>query len=136
MNFKINQIQHVGFPVMDIKVSEAFYQKLGFKNVMASNYGVRGDKGRTVMMGRDNIVIELYQMGLDEMMEVINRRNGHMEHIAFDVNNIDDAFTQMKKASFRIMEPEPVFVPFWKKGCKYFNVVGPDGEILEFNQIL
>lgn len=136
MNFKINQIQHVGFPVLDIGVSEAFYQKLGFKNVMASNYGVRGEKGRTVMMGRDNIVIELYQMPLEEMIEVINKKNGHIEHIAFDVNNIDEAFRQLKKASFRIMEQEPVFVPFWKKGCKYFNVVGPDGEILEFNQIL
>ena len=24
----------------------------------------------------------------------------------------------------------------WKNGCKYFNVLGPDGERLEFNQIL
>jgi lactoylglutathione lyase len=25
---------------------------------------------------------------------------------------------------------------FWSKGCKYFNILGPDGERLEFNQIL
>jgi lactoylglutathione lyase len=27
-------------------------------------------------------------------------------------------------------------LPFWKNGCKYFNITGPDGERLEFNQIL
>jgi lactoylglutathione lyase len=34
------------------------------------------------------------------------------------------------------MEDKPVFLPFWKKGCKYFNILDPDGERLEFNQIL
>jgi hypothetical protein len=26
--------------------------------------------------------------------------------------------------------------PFWKNRCKYFIMTGPDGERLEFNQIL
>ena len=29
-----------------------------------------------------------------------------------------------------------VFLPFWKNGCNYLNITGPDGERLEFNQIL
>jgi hypothetical protein len=35
-----------------------------------------------------------------------------------------------------VLENEPVFLAFWVKGCKYFNTSGPDGERLEFNQIL
>ena len=39
-------------------------------------------------------------------------------------------------AGFKVIEEAPVFLPFWKNGCKYFNITGPDGERLEFNQIL
>ena len=42
----------------------------------------------------------------------------------------------LKKASFQIIEPEPVFLNFGGKGCRYFNILGPDGERIEFNQIL
>jgi lactoylglutathione lyase len=136
MKFKINQIQHVGFPVMDIRTSESFYQKLGFRNVMMSNFAVQGGKGKTVMMRRDDVVIELTQMPLKDTLEMINGRKRHIEHIAFDVSNIDEAFRELKRAAFNIIEQEPVFIPFWKKGCRYFQVVGPDGERLEFNQIL
>ena len=38
MNLNINHIQHIGIPVTDIKVAEDFYEKLGFKNVMASTF--------------------------------------------------------------------------------------------------
>jgi len=42
----------------------------------------------------------------------------------------------LKETSIHIIEEQPVFLPFWEKGCKYFNILGPDGERLEFNQIL
>jgi len=29
-----------------------------------------------------------------------------------------------------------VYLPFWEKGCKYFYILGPDGERLEFCEIL
>jgi hypothetical protein len=31
---------------------------------------------------------------------------------------------------------EPVYLPFWEKGIKYFNVLGPDGERVEFAERL
>jgi lactoylglutathione lyase len=42
----------------------------------------------------------------------------------------------MKKEAFDVVEDEPVFLAFWKKGCRFFNIKGPDGERLEFNEIL
>lgn len=39
-------------------------------------------------------------------------------------------------AGYKILESAPVFLQFWKNGCKYFNIIGPDGERLEFNQVL
>jgi predicted lactoylglutathione lyase len=50
MKIKLNHIQHIGIPVTDIKISEAFYNQLGFKNVMASNFEFNGDTGTVAMM--------------------------------------------------------------------------------------
>ncbi len=136
MNLKLNHIQHIGIPVTDIKRSESFYEKLGFKNVMSSTFEFNGGKGSVAMMKLNEMIIELYQMPESELAEIKNRQNGHIDHIAFDVDDIDKTFEELKKASFNILEEKTVFLSFWEKGCKYFNITGPDGERLEFNQII
>ena len=136
MNLKINHIQHIGMPVTNLSASESFYGTLGFTNVMASGFAYQGGRGTVAMMRRGDIVLELYQMPEAQLQEIRNRKDGRIDHIAFDVDDIDATFAVLKDASFRIVESAPVLLPFWKNGCKYFNVLGPDGERLEFNQIL
>ena len=132
----INHLQHIGIPVTDIAVSEKFYSRLGFTNVMQSAFATADGDGTCVMMRNNAAIIELYQLPAKQMDEIKSRKDGHIDHIAFDVDDIDLAFGQLKNASFQIIEPAPVFLSFWKKGCKYFNITGPDGERLEFNEIL
>jgi hypothetical protein len=72
----------------------------------------------------------------NDLVEIRNRKDGHIDHVTFDVSDVDKAFLTLKEASFDIVEEQPVFLPFWEKGCRYFNILGPDGERLEFNQIL
>lgn len=136
MNLKLNHIQHIGIPVTDIKISEVFYERLGFKNVMATTFEYNDDKGNVAMMKLNEMIIELYQMPEAELKEIRQRRNGHIDHVAFDVDDIDKTFEELKNNSFNVLEDKPVFLSFWKNGCKYFNITGPDGERLEFNQIL
>lgn len=132
----INHIQHIGLPVTNISNSVAFYQHLGFENVMQSPFQEDGQTGTCIMMKNKNVVIELYQLPDHKLQEIRNRKDGHIDHITFDVDDIDYAFKTLKEASFKIIEEQPVFLPFWKNGCKYFNILGPDNERLEFNQIL
>ena len=136
MDLKINAFQHLGIPVTDLRRSEKFYERLGFKNVMTSTFEINNEKGFVSMMKREDMVIEVYQLPENQLAEIRNRKNGHIDHIAFDVDNIDTTFEILKSNGFAIIEAEPVFLPFWKNGCKYFNVLGSDGERLEFNQIL
>lgn len=136
MNIKINHIQHTGIPVTNLKVSEAFYERLGFKNAMSTTFDYNGGKGFVAMMQLNEMIIELYQMPEPALNEIKNRQNGHIDHIAFDVDDIDEIFSALKNESFNIMEEQPVYLAFWKNGCRYFNITGPDGERLEFNQIL
>jgi len=132
----LRSIQHIGIPVRDIKCSEAFYEKLGFSNAMEAPFDYDGDPGTCIMMQRDNMILELYQFPASELEKIKNRRDGHIDHIAFDVPDIDATFAILKGAGFNVIEEAPVFLRFWKNGCRYFNITGPDGERLEFNQIL
>ena len=103
---------------------------------MEATFIHQGEPGTAIMMKRDTIIIELYQMPDKELAAIRNRQDGHIDHVAFDVPDIDKTFEVLKKAGFNVLEPAPVFLQFWTKGCKYFNITGPDGERLEFNQIL
>ena len=133
----INRLQHVGIPVTDVVKSEAFYNRFGFNKVMQSAFTSEGETGTCVMMRLNEVIIELYQMPVKQLQEIKNRKNGHVDHIAFDVDDADAVFkTLSADGSFTILEEQPVFLPFWKNGCKYFNILGPDGEILEFNEII
>jgi len=132
----INHLQHVGIPVSDIFVSEAFYSRFGFNKVMESNFIEDGESGTCIMLKNKNLILELYQLPEKKLNEIRERKDGHIDHITFDVDDINMTFNALKNASFQVIEEQPVFLPFWSNGCKYFNILGPDGERLEFNQIL
>jgi catechol 2,3-dioxygenase-like lactoylglutathione lyase family enzyme len=132
----ITGLQHIGIPVTDLKISEAFYSRIGFVKVMEKPFNFNGGKGICVMMKYDAMILELYQMPAHILVEVKSRKDGHIDHIAFDVTDIDETFRLLKENGFSTFESAPVFLDFWEKGCKYFNIAGPDGERLEFNQIM
>lgn len=136
MNLNLTRIQHVGIPVADLVRSEAFYNRLGFTNVMSSTFQHEGGQGKVAMMKQGDIIIEIYQMPDPALNEIRSRKDGHIDHVAFDVEDIEATFGLLKKEGFNIIEESPVFLAFWQRGCKYFNITGPDGERLEFNQIL
>lgn len=136
MDLKINYLQHVGLPITDLAVSQKFYERLGFKNVMSSTFDHNGGTGHVAMMKRGNIIIELYQMPEPELNQLRKRGDGRIDHIAFDVDDIEETYTTLKSAGFFIVEDKPAYLAFWEKGCKYFNILGPDKERLEFCQIL
>lgn len=137
MNLIINRLQHIGIPVTDIQRSEVFYTQLGFKNVMNSTFEINNEPGgKVAMLQSGEMIIELYQMPPTELEKIRQRSNGHIDHLAFDVDDIEATFQLLKEEGYEVLEDAPVFLAFWSKGCKYFNILGPDGERLEFNQIL
>lgn len=136
VQLSLKDIQHVGIPVTDIGKSENFYGSLGFVNVMEAEFTQPDGTGTCIMMRQGSIVIELYQLPEAQRSMIKSRKDGHIDHIAFDVADIDETYNTLEKAGYTMLEPAPVFLHFWKNGCKYFNIIGPDSERLEFNQIL
>ena len=132
----IHKVQHIGIPAHNLEISIPFYERLGFENVMESPFEFDGGYGTCVMMKNHEVIVELYQMPEKQLAEIKQRKNGHVDHFAIDVSDVDVAFDTLKKAGFEILETTPTFLPFWKNGTRFFNVKGPSGETIEFNQIL
>jgi catechol 2,3-dioxygenase-like lactoylglutathione lyase family enzyme len=133
-NFK--GLQHIGVPVSSLERSRQFYARLGFAEVMQAGFEDGGEPGRCAMLKRGDALLELYQLPERALVEIRARADGHVDHIAFDVLDIRAAFAEITAAGLQPIEPEPVFLQFWEHGCWYFAIRGPDGEKLEFNEVI
>lgn len=136
MFIKLNHFQHVGIPVTSIDRSKAFYERLGFSNAMETTFDHQGATGKVCMMKRDSMVFELYEFPEPTLSQIRERKDGPMDHIAFDVDSVADSFEWLKANGFQPLEEKPVELKFWDKGCKFCFIKGPDGERLEFCEIV
>jgi catechol 2,3-dioxygenase-like lactoylglutathione lyase family enzyme len=129
--------QHLGLPVTNLERSKAFYLDFGFVEVLRTDLPGPDEPVRVAMLAKDGFTIELYQLSGAERAEIAARQDGHIDHIALNVLDIEQAYAEIQAAGLEILEADaPVFLPFWAHGVKYFTVRGPDGEKVEFNQIL
>ena len=130
-------LQHIGLPVTDLERSKAFYAKLGFVEVMRTDLPGASEEIRVAMMEHAKLTLELYQLEQEQRQAIAERTDGHIDHIALDVLDIERAYNEICAAGFEVLEADaPVYLPFWDHGVKFFTIRGPDGEKVEFNQIL
>ena len=132
----VQGFQHLGLPVTDIARSRDFYERLGFRAIFETTLPAEGGTIEVAMLDLNGFVLELYQLTGADWVEVAARRDGHVDHLALNVADIERTWEAARAAGLTPLEEAPVFLPFWDKGCKYFTVRGPDGEKVEFNQIL
>lgn len=121
-------LQHVGLPTNDLKATIAFYESLGFETV----YQVRNEAaGEDVAFLRlKNLTIEAYENGQAAM------QSGAIDHIAIDVVDVDAAYRLAQEQGYQIVSNGVEFLPFWQNGVKFFILLGPNQERVEFNQYL
>jgi lactoylglutathione lyase len=130
-------LQHIGLPVTNLERSKAFYAGLGFVEAMRTDLPGGSQAVRVAMMHHEGLTIELYQLEEEERQEIARRSDGHLDHIALDVMDVEQAYKEICEAGLEVLEEgAPVFLPFWEKGVRFFTIRGPDGEKVEFNQIL
>ncbi len=130
-------LQHLGLPVTDLERSKAFYSQLGFVEAMRTDLLRDTGNIHVAMMEHEGFTIELYQLPEQERQAIAKRTDGHIDHIALDVMDIEQAYAEICAAGLEVLEDDaPVYLPFWSQGVRYFTVRGPDGEKVEFNQIL
>lgn len=123
---RIKGMQHIGLPTNDMKKTIAFYESLGFE------IATRHDDGGVdvVFLTLGDICIESYENGHAVGF------HGAIDHICLDVDDIEKVWDDAKAAGLNFIDTEINFLPFWKNGVRFFNVLGPNHEKVEFGQIL
>lgn len=121
-------IQHIGIPTNDIDKTVAFYESLGFETALSTVNEAAGE--RVVFLRLKNLVIETYQNNNAALL------NGAIDHIAIDVQDVEKVFAMLKEQNFELLDTNVNFLPFWENGVKFFTILGPNQEKIEFSQML
>ncbi|VDK13848.1 hypothetical protein OAL24_00646 [Oenococcus sicerae] len=120
-------IQHVGIPSVDLDKTIAFYKSLGFKQAGLFHNGAN----RCAFMSFGNLTIETWEG------DPTARKAGAINHISLNTPDVDKAFAAAKQQGLRLVDKEIQSIPsFWEHGIRYFNILGPNEETIEFCQIL
>jgi len=122
----ITGIQHIGLPTNDSDRTRKFFESLGFKEA----YSTMNNGEKVVFFRMGNICIETYQNGKAAMTP------GAWDHVALDVKDIEKTYEEIHKLGYKELENGIQFLPFWEHGVKFFTIMGPDGEKVEFSQML
>lgn len=115
-------VQHIGIPTNDIEETVNFYLQLGFEIVLRTT---NGDE-KVAFLQMNNLVIETYQNGQAAM------KPGAIDHIALDVKDIDTLFEVVKSKKLHLLDEGVNGLPFWENGVKFFTILGPNKEKIEF----
>lgn len=123
----ITGIQHVGIPSSDLDKTIAFYKSIGFEQ---AGLFPNGDN-RCAFMRLGNLTIETWEG------DPTNPQAGAINHISLNTTNIDQAFAAAKAQGLDLVNDEIQSIPtFWSNGIRFFNILGPNHEKIEFCQIL
>lgn len=117
-------LQHIGVPTNDLNKTIEFYKSLGFE---VAHRTANGDE-QVAFLRLGDLTIETYQNF--KAAEI----NGAVDHIAINVTDVDEARRIADEMRLEVIEEGQL--PFWTNGVKYFTILGPNREKLEFNQYL
>ena len=125
LNLTATGIQHIGLPTKSIQETIDFYTSLGFE----VDWQTPNKKLAFIKLG--NLSFESYET--PDACGV----TGAIDHIAINVADVEAAFKAIKEAGgYHMIEDEIQFLPFYENGVKFFNIIGPNAEKIEFNQKL
>lgn len=122
----ITGIQHIGLPVKAMDETLSFYKGLGFEEA----YSTMNGQSRVVFLKQKNLIFEIYEE------DGACNKSGAIDHIAIDVENIENVFDIVATLGYKMLDEEIQYLPFWKNGVRFFTILGPNGEKIEFSQML
>lgn len=130
-------IQHLGIFVTDVEKSKEFYKQFGFKEVLCKSVPHEPENVELAFLEQGGFTIELVQLGGEMKEQVAGRTDGQIDHVALNVMDVEKAYKELVAAGFEVLEENaPVAMDLFDNGVKFFSIRGPDGEKVEFNQML
>jgi len=128
---KNRAVDHIGIAVEDVEKDAKWYQDtLGF-TVKGKFFG-EGASHPTYFLQNGATVYELYQ---DDTLAPAAK--GKIDHISYQSTDIEADYKYCVDQGYQICTKGVEGCPtFWAHGCKYFKILSPAGEQVEFCQVL
>lgn len=125
---------HLAVRVKDLEKTMSFYAGLGF--AMTGNGYLDTEDGRLYIafMTCKGFTLELIQLVGAAAADPDTWKNGKIDHLALDVENIQDAFMEARSCGYEVLDYGIHELPLFEHGCRFFTIKGPNGEKIEFNQ--
>ncbi len=120
-------LSHIGLPTEQLENTVQFYQQFGFQIDWSIK---KSETDSTVFLKCGSCVIETYYS------EHAAMKNGAIDHIALDVSDIQCAYDYVSSLGYQSLEGQITYLPFYNNGVRYFTILGPNHEKLEFSQRL
>lgn len=121
-------IQHIGIPTLDLQKTKDFYTGLGF--TIHHEKCIREGTQNVCFLKFNNLILECYE---DETAPGVS---GAIDHFAIDVKNIDECFALCKELGYTVVSGDIEELPFYENGVRFFIILGPNSERVEFNEVL
>lgn len=124
----VKGFHHYGLPTRDMDATVEFYQKLGAEIVFETVVSEAGMPCRVVHLKVQDLYVEAYER--DEIVGF----PGAIDHIAVSTDDIVGAFEEAKRLGLTFLHEEIGFSDYWPGTARWFHLIGPSGERVEFAQ--
>lgn len=127
----IKQLHHIGIPTTKMDETISFYCSLGASIIYEKVDEEEGEPIRVTLFKLCNVVIECYERRQTAKVA------GAIEHIAFEVTDIEKMYRVAKEKGYRFMDDcknEIQKTSYWPGDTRWFIIYGPNEEKIEFSQ--
>jgi catechol 2,3-dioxygenase-like lactoylglutathione lyase family enzyme len=127
------QFHHVALSVRNTEISQAFYEKLGFREV----YRWQADDASMtiVQLKLGGVLLELMARTSNREAQPLQDSNNYdqigLKHLGLAVEDIQATFENMKTEGYELRDPA---VKHGRTGIDYFFIKDPDGLWVEIVQ--
>ena len=121
-------LAHVGIPTLDYGKTLEFYGSLGFD--VAGEFKNPANGASVAFLQLGDLVLEVYEE------PAIAGKAGAVDHIALQSDDIEETYKKVTALGYENIEDGIQFLPFWEHGVRFFIILGPNNEKVEFCQRL
>ncbi len=129
---KNRPLDHIGLAVADVEADAAWYQQVLGLHVKGKFQNPEGKNVYFLSTADGSVTYEMYQ---DDSLPADAK--GKIDHISYLSNDIEADYDFCVKEGYKICTDGIEGISyFWEKGCRYFKILSPTGEQVEFCQVL
>lgn len=128
----IKGIHHIGIPVSSMEKTKEFYLGLGAIVDHEKEDSFEGEKIQVTVFRLGDVMLETYER------PSVAGKAGAIDHIAFEVDNLETMYQECKEKKYVFMDDCKTSVQptsYWSGNVRWFIIIGPDGEKLEFSEV-